>query len=215
MSKSTSKSTKESTSKSAEEERLRIELLWSENRGVSRILAKKALQYGRFLGMCFDYEELVQVADVALWRCARNYDSRHGVRFGTYAWRSVRNQIQRYIRSLHHPMSKSSFEAKVVYPLPTRVPYDPKALPVIDCSWKRTLDDADLCESLLSVLKPYQRFVLEEHYLKGRRLCDIADGLGVSRSAVSQSHVNALNKIRKSLLSCESQSTNPGISVPF
>lgn len=71
---------------------------------------------------------------------------------------------------------------------------DPSAYEAI--SWKQILRELD---SRITGLPERERLVIEYHYKRDIRFCDIATILGVSKGRVSQLHAQGVGRLRKSL----------------
>ena len=121
--------------------------------------------------------DMAQEAWIALIYASRNYDSRKGVKFTTYAYYYVRGRILRYILEKTR-LSQGRIE---VDPCDIEFGY-------IDT----TSDDNELMHSMLGAVEkePYAHFLIE-HFVKGKSFRKIAKECGLSHQGVAM-HVKRL-----------------------
>lgn len=137
-----------------------------------------------------------------------------GNRFETYGSRRIRGAMSDGIRSLNWLPRRASQAASRVIEKVIPVDFqtartavgarledcltDPYAAGVTD-GLDLEADHAEVIEAL-GALPDRERFVIHEHYYRGRRLAEIGQDMGVTESRVCQLHRRALSMLRDNLL---------------
>ncbi len=160
---------------------------------------------GRFmsrLGRYYEYEDLVSIGQLALWKASGTYFTNQGATFGTYSYHAVAHAfgglIDRYrtrIRSGSR-REESLDEVDDDGEATSRQLTAPELLP------DALLEGAHDCQALLvslEILSPRYRQVLAARFVEERSLEEIAFDLGVTRERVRQLELKALTKLRKNL----------------
>ena len=137
-----------------------------------------------------------------------------GNRFETYGSRRIRGAMSDGIRSLNWLPRRASQAASRVIEKVIPVDFqtartavgarledcltDPDAVGVMD-GLELEADHAEVIDAL-TILPDRERYVIEEHYYRGRRLAEIGLDMGVTESRVCQLHRRALVLLRDNLV---------------
>lgn len=137
-----------------------------------------------------------------------------GNRFETYGSRRIRGAMSDGIRSLNWlPRRASQAASRViekVIPVDFQTARTPVGARLEDCltdpdaagvsdGLELEADHAEVVDAL-RCLPERERYVIEEHYYRGRRLAEIGLDMGVTESRVCQLHRRALGLLRDNLL---------------
>lgn len=168
------------------------------------------------------YEELISVintASMGLLNAIDFFDYRKGIRFASYSSfaivRSLREQEKNktrqvkvcrerhedllFVKDRHPYYSECSTEILSIDKADPRH-FTSAQLLKLTCDRHNDIaqsDNIELYDRLLSIVTEREREILKKHYENGMELLEIAQEKGVSHQAISQSHLNALKKIRK------------------
>ena len=174
---------------------------------------------GKFRNKGVDFDDLVAVAMVGLFRAARDYDPKRAA-FSTYATWWIRQAIQREIANhrstvrapayVQHALNKKLREgqeltryeraaaaARKVELLDSDAPIvDASPTPFEDAAAR---DQAQRLQSAVEDLEERAAFVVRAVFLNGRTLAETAGLLGCSRPAVAHARDKALHHLRRKL----------------
>lgn len=131
-------------------------------------------------------EDLEQIGCVGLVKAAQAFDSQRGVRFSTYARYRVNGAIKDWLGCLEH----------IPPPNTTRSP--PNTPEEILRDLQEQTEDERKARRMIVSLSPKERFVVSAYWLRGRKMREIAEVLGLTEARVSQINKRALQKLRRS-----------------
>jgi RNA polymerase sigma factor (sigma-70 family) len=144
-------------------------------------LARSAKKKASFL----NYDELESAAYLGLTEAALKFDSNLGISFETFASCRVSGAIKDYMRELswgsrNNPVKTESFESQEE---PT---YNDKVE-----------EKVDIFEKITDPLPSINKKILRLHYVEEVKIKEIADGMGVHESRVSQILSASRNNLRQ------------------
>lgn len=159
---------------------------------------------GRFmsrLGRYYEYEDLVSIGQLALWKASGTYFTNQGASFGTYSYHAVAHAfgglIDRYRTRIRagsrREESLSEFDDDET---PDRQLSAPGFLADVLLEIEH---DRQALQAALQTLSPRYRQVIAARFVEEQSLEEIATDLGVTRERVRQLELKALTKLRKSL----------------
>jgi len=136
-------------------------------------LAKKLARCAKKKASFLNYDELEAAAYMGLSEAALKYNSEYDCSFETYASCRISGAIKDYMRELswgsrHNPVQTESFETH-------ELAYNEK-----------TEEKGDVFEKITEPLSSINKKVLRLHYMEEFKIKEIATGMGVHESRVSQ-----------------------------
>ena len=138
-------------------------------------------------GLCeADGRELLQEAQLALYRAAHTYRDSDAVTFGLYARICVRNALISYLRRLRLPSGVSLCSFDPLLPLEEREP----VAPLLEAE-----QVAHLVANAMKALSAYEQSVFTL-LVEGEEIPSIADALGKSEKSVKNAVFRVQTKLR-------------------
>lgn len=154
----------------------------------NKLLAYKIIQKYKTSGI--EYEDLEQIAMLALWKAAITYKQEKGFTFSTYAYRVIQNEINSYLRKNRKYFTDRHLEEKI---------YEGTTLEEVITDNKNNIEEFEErvdCQNLINQIKnnlsknkEKQVFKLAQ---KGYKQVQIGLKIGISQAQVSR----ILKKIR-------------------
>lgn len=129
-------------------------------------------------------EDLEQIGCVGLVKAAQAFDSQRGVRFSTYARYRVNGAIKDWLGRLEH----------IPPPSTTRSP--PNTPEEVLRGLQEQTEAERKARRMIVSLSPKERFVVSAYWLRGRKMREIAEVLGLTEARVSQINKRALEALR-------------------
>ncbi len=176
----------------------RHQLLLSHQKLAHKFAQKNRIRFSRVLA----YEDLLQIAMVAIWKATETYETGHGASFTTYAFTALVNEFRNLHKHWKRPQREGTLAVLSLDSLGDdrdQAPWEPESgLPLPEAS----LEHREL-HVLLSAaarrLGPLQRRVLRARFQEDRTLEEIGAREGVTREYIRQVEKKALGQLRQSL----------------
>jgi RNA polymerase sigma factor (sigma-70 family) len=163
-------------------------------------------------------EDCVQVASVTLLRAIDGFDPSKGIKFITYAVKSIRSDLSRASDNssgvVHIPPAVVADMRNGRNPGNCRYEYAERAASILPLEdWARTTiperdhivfqrEEWELTKKALAYLDPRAKEVITRRYLQGEMLHEVGSHLGISKERVRQIEKKALFKLRRLLSNC-------------
>lgn len=160
----------------------------------------RARQYLRRMRGQRDFEDLVNVALVAVWKATQSHDEDGAASFGTYVRTCVKNALENerkevWAISRRTAMAQISMSPASEDDLPLDLPsQDPSPLALLSSA-----RDHRLVREAMAQIKPGHRAVLEDLFFGESDQVEVAKSSSVSRQAVQQLSVEALRSLARTL----------------
>lgn len=156
-------------------------------------------------------DDVIDAGYIGLCKAALAFDAARGGSFISYAWRRIEGEMLDRVRELRGRRRASGSYAKPAHMTalhPDALPIDALTSGEDSITWGDVAsleahrhaterDEAQGVRALLDGLPARTQTVLEESYVHGRTLKEIADGLGVSESRACQIRSEGLERLRK------------------
>lgn len=135
------------------------------------LVVSHALKY--FNTPVTDIDDYKQIGYIALLKASRSYDPARGTQFGTYAWKAIKNAIQKEITKFYPKNKHRQLSENIAYNS-------------IESIWQIVPDSLT-----------YEEQVILEYRLQNMSLREIADIMGYSKDWINRLLNNAILKIKK------------------
>ncbi len=158
-------------------------------------------QYARKLSWLHDYDDLVAMGQLAVWKCTIPYREDGGASFKTYAYITL---VHRY--ELLRRTGRAIKRKGLVYSLDdtNEESGEPRHQHATDEQSQDAIfeqgEGRSLLQGVMGRLTQRQRYVIEQRFVEERTLEDIAGDWGVSRERVRQIEKIAVGKLRRWLM---------------
>lgn len=153
----------------------------------------------RKLGRSIEYDDIHSIGVIGLIDAARRFDPARNVPFGSFASHRILGEILDHLRAVdpmsRHQRKRVNRGEMVAY---TTTSLEAKDTP-LDITSQDQSSQRMLIAQGLKNLAGRKRFIIEQHFLIGYKLYEIAAHLGLSDSRVSQLKDAALADMRRAL----------------
>lgn len=153
-----------------------------------------------------EYEDLYQIGCITIWKCLNSYNTDYTVKFSTFLYKSLINELFNYIESKYGLRSeqKKEFNSKMLY-LDFSISEYGENENEFYCIIKDKKDFVEEfavkeeLEKALLTLKPIEKEVVFYTYILELKQREIAKILKFDRSYVSRVNKRALKKLKEEL----------------
>ena len=157
-------------------------------------------QYARKLARFYDYDDIVAMGQLTVWKSTMTYREDGGASFKTYAYISLMHRfelLRRTGRSKKRQGIVSSMDEEDDFGESRR--QIRTELPAPDARLETTEAEA-LIGQVLGRLSPRERYVIEQRFVEERTFESIALDWDISRERIRQIEKRAIGKLRRLLL---------------
>lgn len=152
-----------------------------------------------------DYEDIISYSQLGMLKAIKNFDTERGVKFSTYAFASMRNEIFSYFRENGKQPKTCSLNDPVFDAADSDISYEDTIRSDDDIERdllvkEKNIDNTQLIRNLLKNLPQKQSKILEMIYLSGNDIIKqrvVGQKFGISKAAISISVIRSLRKLRR------------------